>query len=166
MTTIIIDPNTESIYSDSRGTYSETGCFAKSKKIHTLGQMYLSCATGDLGTYEIFRASFDIALAKLPSKIWPYRLKSCTIFVVSKDGGTIHVNTYVPICRLFYSEFKLVSSRILTEPLVAGSGSNFAKAALACGKTPEEAIKLTATLDIATDSNVVCEKIDELYDYE
>lgn len=152
MTTIIIDPVTATIYSDSRGTYVDTGCFANSKKIHELGKGLYSCATGSLGTYDVFRKNFKCN-ATLPVK-WFTKLGHVRVFIVSNNNGVIHVNRYEPVNYLLFSRFELKSSMILTRPMTAGSGANYAEAFLACGKTLEESIKLTATLDIATDGDV------------
>lgn len=152
MTTIIIDPVTATIYSDSRGTYSDTGCFISIKKIHELGGGLYSCATGSVGSYDVFRSNFGINVP-LPVK-WFTKLDSVSVFIVSNNNGIIHVNTYEPVNYLLFSRFELKSSKILTRPMTAGSGARYAEAFLVCGKTPEEVIKLTATLDIATNSDV------------
>lgn len=173
MTTIIIDGATQAVYTDSRttGTNSvgvENYETAAPKAFSMPDGSVVVCSGSVSLKNKIYGLKNKCGELELPS--YTKIEEDSTVFhVIWKEDG-LWVNRYIPngkhtgswwsksLSVLFsdkhdgYSidHFNLGASKYLT----AGSGGDYAFAALKCGKSPEDAIKIASLCDRFTDDDV------------
>ena len=165
MTTLIIDFNTEAVYTDSRSTSSKDETVAKEfkegcNKIYHLpdGKVLVGC-----GCYDTIKKAADNLLSNKGLDFLPKTKEYATIYIVSKKGDNIEVEEYETKKKSWltgYYAWGRVCKQLSTKDswITDGSGREFAAGALKQGATPEEAIKIASMLDEYT--NNVVQKIE------
>ena len=173
MTTIIIDGATQAVYTDGRitGTNSigvENYKTATPKAFSMSDGSVVVCAGSAALKDQIKRLSDKIGDLVLP-RYTKIEEDSTVFHVVWKEDG-LWVNQYIPngkhngcwwekVLGVLFSDkhdgysidhFNIGAGSYLT----AGSGGDYAFAALECGKSPEEAIKIASLCDRFTDDDV------------
>lgn len=169
MTTIIIDCSEAKVYSDScRTTNSYISVNgqevaigksgeARAKKIHNLGDRIIT-GCGVSKVIDAFRETgVDTPI--------PKDCDNTTIFVVYKREGGVNVCTYKPreVGKWFSKRYiwECSSATYTKNYICAGSGSDYARGALAAGVSPAEAIVSASMCDPYTDSEVQVESFVE-----
>lgn len=168
MTTIIIDGNTRSIYTDSRGTQTETTSVIGTNEIqetlnyltvlkcYTFADGYI-CGTGDLG---LLQSCIDLS-APIRSFTLPELNKkhdnTCLMYVRLK-GEVLEVTKYYIASKFglfgIKKYWKNETIIIKNEALFYGSGSSYAAGAYVVTKDPVKSIVAASQCDVYTDCDV------------
>lgn len=163
MTTLIIDPFSNRVFTDRQGTISANYETFLGKQIYTptnyikADKMAVvnSCVVVGCGAKSLvdsFRNSFA-KQAEFP-KILPHQVNT-TVYVVRAKNKGVQADKYYPVqCGIFKRlEWEKVS-KVINGYVADGSGAEYALGALKAGVSPEEAIKIASDLDVFTDSEV------------
>lgn len=174
MTTIIIDGATQAVYTDGRttGTNSigvENYKTATPKAFSMPDGSVVVCSGSVTLKDQIKRLSDKIGELVLPSYTKIEEEDSTIFHVVWKEDG-LCVNRYIPNGKHVGSWLEKVLGVLFSDKhdgysidhfnigagsyATAGSGGDYAFAALKCGKSPEEAIKIASLCDRFTDDDV------------
>ena len=162
MTTLIIDFNTKSVYTDSRSTSSKDGTVAKEfeedcNKIYHLLDGKVLVGYGCYNT--INKAAHNLLSNKGLDFLPKTKESSTTIYIVSKKGDNIEIEEYKTNKKHWltgYYSWRRTYDRLTLKDswITDGSGGDYAAGALKQGATPEEAINVASMLDEYT-NNVV-----------
>lgn len=176
MTTIIIDPNTKAIYTDSRATCTgivkgntDNVLFSSKTRTEILNHECITkchyindsvgyvCCTGDTIPFQVcLKLSNSTGQLELP-ELTKYT-DSCTLINVKRKGDCIEVFTYntKEKKRFFYNEYywEMDYYLLTKEPLFFGSGKYYTEGAYRAGINPKDCIVAASLCDGYTDNNV------------
>lgn len=169
MTTIIVCGSSRVVYTDSQGTNTPANTaainYVSTKKAGYLNDKSVVAGSGKL---SLLNRVLSVRSKLCLPKYYSGETNTTIIHVTPRENGVI-VNCYRPdymslsiLDKLVFSlgigctKYSVETFRVYDgQHYTLGSGCEYAKGILKCGKTPEETIKLVSQLDNYTDNNVV-----------